>query len=105
MTEARIILSTIDTAAGGEAIARDLVGSHLASCVNIIPGLRSIYRWQGEIHNDKELLLIIKTNSDKTDSVIERILELHPYDLPEAVVLEIESGYPPYLEWILEGTR
>jgi len=104
MTKARIILSTIDTSAEAERIARDLVDNRLASCVNISPGLQSVYRWQGEIHSDKELLLIIKTSSDKTDMVIKRIVELHPYDLPEAVVLPIESGHAAYLDWILNET-
>ena len=104
MTKARIILSTIDTATEAERIARDLVDNRLASCVNISPGLQSVYRWQGEIHSDKELLLIIKTSSDKTDMAIKRIVELHPYDLPEAVVLPIESGHAAYLDWILNET-
>ncbi len=104
MTDARIVISTVDSRPSAETIAQNLVGTRLASCVNILPGLQSVYRWKQEIHNDQEFLLIIKTRSDKTDEVIKRLVEIHPYELPEAIVLNIEDGYGPYLEWIRAET-
>ena len=104
MSDARIILSTIDSLPAAEIIAQTLVSEFLASCVNIIPGLQSVYRWKGAIHNEKELLLIIKTSSDKTEDTLSRLVEIHPYDLPEAIALDIQNGYAPYLNWIVDET-
>ncbi len=104
MSDARIILSTIDSLPAAEIIAQTLVSEFLASCVNIIPGLQSVYRWEGAIHNEKELLLIIKTSSDKTEATLSRLVEIHPYDLPEAIALDIQNGYAPYLNWIVNET-
>lgn len=95
-----LILSTIDSRDAAGGIARKLVEARLASCVNILPGLRSIYRWNSEIHDESELLLIIKTSSEKSDEAVKALVEAHPYDLPEAVTLDIAGGYPPYLDWI-----
>ena len=104
MSNARIILSTVDSLPAAETIAQTLVSEFLASCVNILPGLHSVYRWEGSIHNEKELLLIIKTSSDKTDAALGRLVEIHPYELPEAIALDIRDGYAPYLDWIIAGT-
>jgi len=105
MSSVRIILSTVDSLPAAESIARTLVAEFLASCVNIVPGLHSVYRWKANIHNEKELLLIIKTSSDKTGAAMEKLVEIHPYELPEAIVLNIEDGYAPYLDWVLKETR
>lgn len=105
MTNIRIILSTVDSQSAAESIARTLVSEFLASCVNILPGLHSVYRWKANIQNEKELLLIIKTSSDKSVAAIEKLVEIHPYELPEAIVLNIEDGYAPYLDWVLKETR
>ncbi len=104
MSNVRIILSTVDSLPAAEAIAQSLVTGFLASCVNIVPGLHSVYRWKASIHNEKEFLLIIKTSSDKTGAAMEKLVEIHPYELPEAIVLDIEKGYAPYLDWILKET-
>jgi len=104
MTNTRLILSTVDSLPAAEIIARTLVESSLAACVNILPGLRSLYRWKGAIHDEPELLLIIKTSSDKTGEAINKLVEIHPYELPEAIVLDIDSGHAPYLEWIASAS-
>jgi len=104
MSNPRIILSTVDSPDAAEGIARKLVGARLASCVNILPGLRSIYRWNSEIHDEPELLLIIKTSSEKSDEAIKALVDSHPYELPEAIALEIGGGHLPYLDWIRSET-
>lgn len=93
-----IILST---AGESEApvIARALVEEHLAACVNIA-GVTSVYRWKGDLCQDREQLLIIKTVRDRVDTVIGRIAALHSYELPEMIVLPVNGGYPPYLQWL-----
>jgi periplasmic divalent cation tolerance protein len=104
MAEARIVLTTVATDTDAEKIARDLVESRVAACVNIVPGLRSIYRWNGEISDEREILLLVKTTSGRVDDVRERIEALHPYELPEFVVLAPESVGADYGEWLAENT-
>lgn len=105
MTNARIVFSAVDSMSAAESIAQALVEERLASCVNIVPGLRSVYRWKATIHNEAEFLLIIKTSSEKSEVVVDRIVEVHPYELPEAVVIDIDGGHPPYLDWISVETE
>jgi len=81
-------------------IARTLVEERLAACVNIVPGVRSIYRWKGEVCDDAEVLCVIKTRQDRVDALRDRLPALHPYEVPELVVLEVASGHAPYLAWI-----
>jgi len=85
-------------------LARAVVERRLAACVNIIPGLRSIYRWEGEICDDGESLLVIKTRAESVAPLTEALLELHPYDTPEVIALPIEegAGNPAYLQWLLD---
>jgi len=92
------------TTAGKEdsvLIARALVEEHRAACVNIT-GVTSFYRWEGEICEDQEQLLIIKTTRDQADAVMSRIREIHSYELPEMIMLQVTGGYPPYLQWICD---
>ncbi len=100
-TETRIILSTVDNQTKAEEIATSLVSERLASCVNILPQILSIYRWKGQIEKEPETLLIIKTRGDRVDEVISRVAEIHPYEVPEVISLPIEKGHQPYLDWIL----
>lgn len=88
-----------------ERIARTLVEERLAACVNLLPGLRSIYRWQGMVESADETLLLIKTAADRFDALQARLRALHPYELPEIVAVEIAAGLPPYLDWIVAETR
>src|SRR5512136_339128 len=93
-----IILSTAGESEA-QVIAKALVEEHLAACVNIT-GVTSVYRWKGDLFQDQEQLLIIKTIRERVDAVIGRIVALHSYELPEMIVLPITGGYPPYLQWL-----
>lgn len=84
-------------------IAEELVKKKVAACVNILP-IRSIYSWKGKIEDDKENLLIIKTKKPRIEQLKEIIKEIHPYEVPECIVLPIEDGLPDYLKWIDETT-
>ncbi len=81
-------------------IGRELVSSGLAACVNILDRMNSIYRWQGEIHEDMEVVMIAKTVRDRTPEVIEKVKAMHSYDCPCIVCLPITTGHQPYLDWI-----
>ena len=78
--------------------------SRLAACVNSVPGLVSTYRWQGEIERDDEWLLIIKTTTERLDALRARLLELHPYELPELVAVKAADGLAAYLDWVQAET-
>ncbi len=104
MTAALVLLSTCPDADTAERIARALVEERLAACVNRIPGLTSVYRWRGEIHEDAEVLLLIKTTRERFEALRARLLELHPYEVPELVALDIATGHDPYLGWLRAET-
>ncbi|MEJ2635848.1 MAG: divalent-cation tolerance protein CutA [Calditrichia bacterium] len=86
-------------------IAKTLVEERLAACCNIIPGITSVYRWEKEVQTDSELLLLIKTSEERFDELKKRILELHPYDVPEIITTSISEGHIEYLKWIGENVR
>ena len=96
----------IATAPGAEAprLARNLVEERLAACVNIVPKVRSIYYWEGKIEDEEEALMLIKTTGEKMDSLTKRLKEMHPYDVPEIIALEVqkEEGNSDYLDWVGE---
>lgn len=95
-----IALNTCPDEATASTIATRLVEKKLAACVNILPGVKSIYRWQGKIEQDNELLLIIKTRNDVMAQLESLIREYHPYELPEIVTVPINAGLNEYLNWI-----
>ena len=95
-----IALSTVGSAEEADRIARTLVERRLAACVNVVPGVVSHYRYHGELHRDEERLLVIKTRSERMEALRAALAELHPYELPELVALEITDGLEPYLEWL-----
>jgi len=97
-----IVLSAIGAPPAAERVAASLVDERLAACVNIVPGVVSIYRWKGQVEKEPELLLVIKTVAERVDALKARLLELHPYELPEVVVIPIAGGHAPYLAWIEE---
>ena len=101
MSEARIVLMTAPDAKVAATIARALVDERLAACVNVVSGVRSIYRWQGELQDDAEVLLLAKTRADRCAALAARVEALHPYELPEVVVLPVEGGSENYLDWVL----
>ena len=104
MTDARVVLSTCGSPEEAERVARALVESRAAACVNIVPGIRSIYRWKGVVEDASEVLLMIKTRVDRLAEVEASIRRTHSYEVPEIVVLPVESGLPAYLGWITEET-
>lgn len=91
--------------ASAERLAEALVGERLAACVQLLPGLRSIYRWQGAVERADEVLLLIKTTHERLDAVADRIRTLHPYELPELLAVEAAGGMPAYLDWVAAETR
>ncbi len=103
MSERVVVLSTVGSPRDAERIARALVERRLAACVNIVPGVISVYRWQGAVQRDAERLLVIKTRADRLAALRETLLSLHPYELPELLALPIADGHPPYLGWIDES--
>lgn len=86
-------------------IAEALVTERLAACVNMLPGVRSVYRWQGGVEHADEVLLVIKTTRDRLDALTARLPSLHPYELPELAAVEAAGGLPAYLAWVAEQTR
>ncbi|NHI88798.1 MAG: divalent-cation tolerance protein CutA [Candidatus Thorarchaeota archaeon] len=86
-------------------LARVLVEAKVCACVNIIPSVKSIYHWKGEIVTDNEALLVMKTKADLASSLEEVIKRIHPYEVPEYVVLRVEKGAKDYLDWITETTK
>lgn len=103
MTNKRIAVTTAGTREEAEKIANHLVNERMAACVNIVPGLTSVYRWQGKVAQANEFLLLIKTSTDHLAAVEAAIAGLHSYQVPEFVVLSIESGSAPYLAWLDES--
>jgi periplasmic divalent cation tolerance protein len=95
-----LFLVTVPNIDEGHKIARNLVESKLVACVNIIQNISSIYRWKGEIQEDSEYLLLIKTTEEKGDLLIQKINHLHSYENPECIGLKIEKGSKKYLNWI-----
>jgi len=101
LTDVVVILVMAPDGESGATIARNLVESGLAACVNRVPGIRSVYRWQGEIHDDAEELLIIKTTAAGVEALTERVLQIHPYEVPEIIALPVVAGSNSYLEWVV----
>ena len=93
-------ISTAPDAETGARIAQVLAEERLAACVNGVPGVRSIYRWQGAIEDEQEVLLLIKTHEERVAALAERLCTLHPYDVPELLALPVDAGLGPYLDWV-----
>jgi periplasmic divalent cation tolerance protein len=104
MTNARIILTTAGSQEEARKIAHALVERRLAACVNIVPRIESVYRWQGKVDVAVEWLLLIKTQAELFEHVRDAVKELHSYDLPECVMLEVTAGSQEYLDWITKNT-
>lgn len=97
-----IFLVTVPNIEEGQRIAKILVENKLAACVNIIRNVLSVYRWKGKIEEDNEHLLLIKTIKENSESIIEKINEIHSYEIPECIGFKIEKGSENYLNWIKE---
>lgn len=102
-TDSIVAFVTAPGAEKASEIARTLVEEGLAACGNVVPGLRSIYRWEGRIFDEPEALLILKTQSSRFEALRARVLSLHPYECPEVIALPIEAGHPAYLAWIAQS--
>ncbi len=100
-----IVLTTVGATFDAAGMARQLVDERLAACVNIIPQLRSIYRWQGKVEDDAEQLLLIKTTAERLDALREALFKRHPYEVPEFVVLPIDRIEGPYRDWLVDAVR
>ncbi|MGA9528566.1 MAG: divalent-cation tolerance protein CutA [Terriglobales bacterium] len=105
MTDKTIVLSTCGSLEEAQSIARTLVERQLAACVNIVPQVQSIYRWQGEVESAAECLLIIKSTAGAFERLRDAVRELHSYEVPECIELAIEDGNASYLDWIGESVR
>jgi len=97
---ARVVLSTCPDASTAEAVARTLVDERLAACVNLVPGVRSIYRWQDAVEQADEILMVIKTTAANVDALTARVAQLHPYEVPEVIALEATDISDAYLAWL-----
>ena len=95
-----LVLSTTDTLELAQKIASALVQAHEAACVNIVPGIRSVYVWEGKECNEQECLLLIKSTSEKFEAVRARIRQLHSYQVPEIIAVPVTAGDPAYLAWL-----
>jgi periplasmic divalent cation tolerance protein len=103
-TGVRIVLCTVPSEQVGETLARTLLEERLVACVNILPGLRSLYRWQGKLEDERELLLVMKTQAARYAELEARIRALHPYAVCEVLALDVAEGSAPYLAWVLAET-
>jgi periplasmic divalent cation tolerance protein len=99
-----IAFCTVPDAETAEKLARGLVERRLAACVNVIPSVRSFYRWEGQIQADEELLLKIKTTRAARDALVEWLREHHPYDVPEVLAVSVAGGLPDYLRFVEDET-
>ena len=105
MTDALLVFTTLPSADKAAELAKLLVEERLAACANLLPAIRSIYRWQGKLQDENEVLLLLKTRAEHLERLKLRILELHPYDVPEVLAVPVEAGYQPYLEWLAGETK
>ena len=101
----RVVLITTPDPGVARSIARRLVEERLAACANIVPGITSIYRWEGALQEDPEVLIVLKTVASHLPSIERRLAELHPYDVPECIALGPERVEATYLAWLVDATR
>src|SRR5579884_4032914 len=105
MSDALEVHVTMPNGETARSIGRTLVEERLAACVNVVPGVVSIYSWKGALHEDEEVLCLIKTSPDRFDRLRARVVDLHPYDLPEVMAFAVDDGSREYLDWVQATTR
>jgi periplasmic divalent cation tolerance protein len=105
MTDVVLVLTTAPAGERAELLARTLVDEHLAACVNVYPPMVSVYRWRGALERDSEQQIVIKTTSARVPDLRARLSGLHPYELPELLVLQVSDGSPAYLAWVAAEAR
>jgi periplasmic divalent cation tolerance protein len=103
VTDALLVLTTVSSEEQAAKLARALVERRLAACVNIVPGVRSLYRFKGLLEDDREQLLLMKTTRERYDALAAAISELHPYEVPELLAVRVERGAASYLGWVAES--
>jgi periplasmic divalent cation tolerance protein len=105
MADYIVVLTTLGSEEEAASLARTLVERKLVACVNVLPGVRSFYRWEGSICDDREVVLIMKTRRERFEALSAAVEELHPYDVPELIALPLQAGAAAYLSWLDESTR
>lgn len=100
-----LVLTTLPSAEAAAELAKAVVGEKLAACANLLPAVRSIYRWQGRVQDESEVLVLFKTRQEHFERLKARLLELHPYEIPEVLAVPVEQGYQAYLDWLGQETR
>lgn len=101
--EVRVILMTVPDAATGEEVVRLLVEEGRVACGTVLTGAVSIYRWEGSVERSEECQVVLKTTAARAGAAVERAAELHPYEVPELLVLPVEGGLPAYLAWVADS--
>jgi len=103
-SESRVMvaLTSVPDRETAETVGQHVVAEGLAACVNVVPGVTSIFRWEGSVQRENEILILFKTTRERIDDLRRRVVELHPYDLPEVVALGVQAGHGPYLDWVVE---
>lgn len=104
MTEVSVVLMTAPSEAVAASLARALVEERLIACANLVPQVRSIYRWDGAIHDEPEVLVVMKTAAARVPALTERVKALHPASVPEVIEVPVTSGLPAYLAWVRAET-
>jgi periplasmic divalent cation tolerance protein len=94
------VLTTAPNAEVADRIGETLVEERLVACVNVVPGVRSIFRWKGAVSRETEVLMILKTTTENLAAVSRRVVELHPYEVPEVITFDVSTGHEPYLDWV-----
>lgn len=102
-TQVSVVLVTAPTEDVAATIARALLDEGLIACANLLPQVRSLYRWKGALCDEREVLLLLKAPAAQFERLRERIVALHPYEVPEVLRLEVDEGHRPYLDWLLGG--
>jgi periplasmic divalent cation tolerance protein len=105
MQNVQVAMCTIDSRTAAEALAQALLERRLIACANLVPGVESIYRWQDRVEKSSEVLLILKTTTDRAEELKTAVSELHPYDTPELLLLPVTEGLGKYLAWVEKETR
>lgn len=100
----RVVLMTAPDRETAERVGTALVEARLAACANVVPGISSVYRWQGAVERAEEVLVVLKTRSERVEALVSRAAELHPYDVPELLALPVREGHGPYLDWVRSET-
>lgn len=102
--DAAVVLCTVPNVEAAEKLAHTLVAEGLVACVNLVPQVRSVYRWEGRVCDEAEVLLVIKTRASAFKRVEARVKALHSYSVPEIIRLDVAAGHAPYLEWLVAAT-